>query len=74
MLGLHCLSPPLKSRHHAQSSSHKGMYRVKGEDAITKWPKAMESVIQDRDTYMAAGLKAIANGASQSCHRLQLLG
>ena len=35
---------------------------MKGEDAITSWPKAMKTVIQDRDTYMAAGLKAIALG------------
>ena len=46
----------------SQGPSQKGMYRVRGEDAITKWPRAMESVIQDRDTYMTAGIKAIAMG------------
>ena len=44
-------------------ASTEGMYRLRGEDAITGWPNAMQSIIHDRDVYMTAAIKAAATGA-----------
>lgn len=38
------------------------MYRLRGEDAIISFPGAEESVIRDRDVYMARTLRAAATG------------
>ena len=40
------------------------MYRLKGEDAIIGFPNAENSVIADRDIYMARTLRAAALGGT----------
>lgn len=37
-------------------------FKVYGEDALLDWPGAMEPIIRDRDTFMAAALASAAQG------------
>ena len=43
----------------------KGIYKLRGEDAIIGFPGAESSVIRQRDTFMARTLRAAAQGAPQ---------
>jgi len=39
------------------------MLKLEGEDAIVSWPNAKETIIDQRDAYMARTLYAAATGA-----------
>jgi pheromone shutdown protein TraB len=47
-------------------------FKVWGEDALLQWPGASESVIAERDAYMARALAAAALGTSLQCGIVQL--
>ena len=44
------------------------MMKLDGEDAIVGWPNAKETIIDQRDAYMARTLYAAATGASYSLY------
>jgi pheromone shutdown protein TraB len=48
-----------------QSSTTSEIVALYGEDALIKWPGAMNSIISERDEYMAAVLAAIATSTAQ---------